>query len=335
MLDSLFSWLLPHLAHAHEVYVLDHAEIDQALRAPTPDFMAVIGSSLPLFIISGIVTCLIIAIVWRISIASPLEKASQKILHRVKHWAPRIAQATLGSAILASGYYGAIFGTELPLETVFGAWAPALRITLLVIGTMLLFGIMPRLAAILTIGIFSGLSVEYGAYMLNYGTYLAEAVALTLWGSAYHLFSAPPFHLFHRTLHPPNQKYKFLFLRIGFGLSLIYASLYAKLIHGELALMTVIKYDLTRFFPFDPLFIVLGAMIIEIMIGIFYIIGFEIRFTSIFFITFLILSILFFKESVWPHVILIGTAASMFTHGYDRFTLTARLQKRTDLEPVL
>lgn len=126
-----------------------------------------------------------------------------------------------------------------------------------------------------------------------------------------------------------------MIMRILFGISLIYASLYAKLIHGALALEVVTKYHLTHYFPFDPIFLVLGAMLIEILIGIFFLIGFEIRFTSLFFLVFLSMSLVFFGESVWPHIILIGTAIAMFLHGYDRYTFSVRLEKDKRAEPVL
>ena len=140
---------------------------------------------------------------------------------------------------------------------------------------------------------------------------------------------------YEKEIEASLHKYKFLLLRVTFGASLVYASLYAKYSHGALALETVHKYGLTQYFPFDPIFLVLGAMIIEVLLGLFFLLGFEVRFASLFFLTFLVISIQFFGEAVWPHIILIGTALATFTHGYDRYTLTARFTDRSDLEPVL
>jgi uncharacterized membrane protein YphA (DoxX/SURF4 family) len=70
-------------------------------------------------------------------------------------------------------------------------------------------------------------------------------------------------------------------------------------------------------------------------LGIFFIIGFEIRFTAIIYIIFLIGSIIFFQEAIWSHVILIGTCIAMFTHGYDRFTIGGKIFSRGNLEPIL
>ncbi|HSX25180.1 MAG TPA: DoxX family membrane protein, partial [Candidatus Andersenbacteria bacterium] len=124
----------------------------------------------------------------------------------------------------------------------------------------------------------------------------------------------------------------FLILRILFGTALIYASMYAKFLHSDLALDTVNDYHLTQFFPFTPLFLVLGAFLIETLIGLAFMLGFAIRFFALFFLTFLTMSILFFGESVWPHAILFGVAIVLFFHGYDKFTVWGRNGKN---EPVL
>jgi uncharacterized membrane protein YphA (DoxX/SURF4 family) len=136
-------------------------------------------------------------------------------------------------------------------------------------------------------------------------------------------------HKFH-----PNDNISFFVFRLFFGVSLVYSSLYAKFFHSNLALATINEYHLTDIFPFPPMFFLLGALLIEIMIGAFFIIGFEVRFTSIFFMIFLILSLLYFKEDVWPHFILIGTNLAIFLHGYDKYTLERFMLKKKG-EPVL
>jgi uncharacterized membrane protein YphA (DoxX/SURF4 family) len=132
------------------------------------------------------------------------------------------------------------------------------------------------------------------------------------------------------------EKYGFLFLRVLFGGALFFASFYAKFIHSNLALQTVNDYHLTNYFPFTPLFLVLGAFIIEAVMGLCFAIGFEVRFMAIFFTIFLTMSILFFGESVWPHIILFGVNLTLFAHGYDKYTVEMALfQRKRAGEPVL
>ena len=130
------------------------------------------------------------------------------------------------------------------------------------------------------------------------------------------------------------NKRKYFIMRAAFATSLLYAALYAKLIHGALALNTVNDYHLTNYFHFAPLFIVLGAFLIEMSIGLFYLLGFELRFTSLFFLTFLTMSLVFFGETVWPHYVLIGTGISMFVHGYDEYTVERAWYRKGKREPV-
>jgi hypothetical protein len=53
------------------------------------------------------------------------------------------------------------------------------------------------------------------------------------------------------------------------------------------------------------------------------------------FIGFLTLSILFFGEAVWPHIILFGVNVALFAHGYDQYKLGKLLQGERIGEPVL
>lgn len=321
---------------AHEVYVLDASEIYSALHAPQPDFIQSIHDHMGQFLLWGSIVIALVLVVFFLSINRPLERLCDPWLRKLKKYSPHVAQVTLGSALVASGYYHAVFGVELPLKDIFGGFAVTVSYLLILLGTMLIFGLFPRVAAIGVSGLFVGLVWHFGVYMLNYATYLGEAITLALFGGAHTLFTSRRIsQLFTRVIPEHVHVYKFMIMRVLFGISLIYASLYAKFIHGALALEVVTKYHLTHYFPFDPIFLVLGAMLIEILIGIFFLIGFEIRFTSLFFLVFLSMSLVFFGESVWPHIILIGTAIAMFLHGYDRYTFSVRLEKDKRVEPIL
>lgn len=323
----------PAVASAHEVYVLSQDEIRQAVAAPIPDFIGVATAHIGQFFEWMVISIVLVMAIFFASIAKPIEMLLDPILLKIKHWAPAITQATVGLALIASAAYNAAFGPELPFESIFGHFALAGRVLFGVSGLLMLFGIYPRIAGGILALLFVPLAYAKGIYTLSYATYLGEALFVLFFGASYSLTTAPFF--FKKDILPHLHKYKFVIMRVFFGVSLIFASVYAKLIHGDLALQTVTKYHLTNYFHFDPLFLVLGAMIVEILLGLFFMVGFEVRFTSIFFLTFLTMSLVFFGEAVWPHIILIGTALSMFVHGYDRYTLTAFLSRRKDLEPVL
>ncbi len=321
-------------AHAHEVYVLDHEEITDALAAPVPDFRGTITANLGQFLGWGAATLLVIVVVFFISISRPVEQVVDPFLFRIKRYAPTITQITFGLALLTSGWYGAAFGVELPFHETFGSLTLTMRIVFMVLGVALIGGIYPRLAGIVAMVTFIPLLFTYGSYLLNYGIYFGEALSLALFGGGYTLLTLRP-GSFERKILAHLYKYKFLLLRVTFGISLLYAAVYAKYIHGALALATVAKYNMTQRLPFDPTFFVLGAFLIEVLLALAFLLGFEIRFASVFFLIFLVMSVGFFGEAVWPHIVLAGTALAMFTHGYDKYTLMALLSKRKDLEPLL
>lgn len=124
-------------------------------------------------------------------------------------------------------------------------------------------------------------------------------------------------------------------MRVLFGVALIYTSFYAKILHSDLALLTVQKYDLTRYLHFEPHFLVVGAACVEIVIGLFFVLGIEIRFTSLFLLFWLTQSLLFFGEVVWPHIILIGIPIAFFFYGYDKYSIEGHFFKKGNIEPVL
>jgi len=322
---------------AHEVYVLNSAEIAHDVAQPPLNLFAVALSHEALFFTSTLLGLLLIITILGISLSRGLERLLDPILFKIKPYAAHIAQITVGSALFASAYYGALFGVELPLVQLFGHYTPFVTGILYVASASLLLGIYPRfgglcLGVIYIAAIFSG----PGVYMLSYLTYFAEGGLILFFGAAYSLVgNISPLKPQPSKFYTALKNRSSFILRMCFSSSLIYAAFYAKLIHGTLALDTVNKYHLTNYFHFAPLFIVLGAFMIEIFIAIFYLIGFEIRFTSLFFLTFLTMSLIFFGEAVWPHIILIGTAIGLFVHGYDEYTIEHSWYKKGKREPVL
>lgn len=333
----LFSFFfIFHLASAHEVYVLDGQEINVALQSPTPDFTSSIKDHFGQFVTWGIGITILLLATFFLSFNSFLRKYISPYLIYLKKSAPIVSQLFLGLAVLAAGYFHALFGIEIPFMEVFGSQENLIAILFMLLGAMLILGIFPRISALFLSFIFLLATYHLGLYMLTYLLYFGEALTILIFGGAYslhgHQFVS---HHFSKRLHIMHHDYKFLIIRITFGISLIYASMYAKFFHGDLALETINKFHLTNYFHFDPLFLVLGAMLTEVLIGILFGFGVLVRLASVFFLIMLTLSLIFFGETVWPHLILIGTALVMFLHGYDRYTLMGWIQRDKLLEPVI
>jgi len=332
---------LPLLVSAHEVYVLPPDVVAHAISTPGFSEWNVILANMNQFLFWGFIAGLVIFIVFFVSISRTLEKWLDPFLAKLPPYAPAISRITIGLSFIAAAYFNALFGPELPLIDTFGTYAPFVRIVLVGIGLCMVAGFYTRTASLVAMLLFVVEVLHHGTYLFTYANYASELIILLILGAhtiaihhkEHEQRSAQRWILtFKRTLAP----YAFLILRVGFGISLIFASAYAKVFHDNLALAVTQAYPaVALFFGFEPHFLVLGAAIIEILIGTFFILGIEIRFTSLFLLFWLSLSLWYFKESVWPHLILIGIPISFMFYGYDKFSLEGWLFKRNGREPVL
>lgn len=326
------------IVSAHEVYVLSPALIAYDVSHPSPNPLSLIVSNENQFLVWSIIGIIVVGGVFLISISRWLEDALDPLLRKLKRFAPIIARLALGFSLLAAAYYNALFGPEIPLTRLVGSYAPLLQVVLYVLGTLIILGLFVRESAFVTLLIFIIAVVVFKSYMLTYVNYLGEITANMILGGG--LWSLDRYREKFSladgasTLKQKLEPYAMPTLRVLFGVSAVYASWYAKLFHSELALDTVNQYHLTNYFHFAPLFIVLGALIIETLIGFFFILGIEIRFTALFFLFFLTLSLSFFGEVVWPHIILIGVNLAFIFHGYDQYSLEGRFFKKGKREPV-
>jgi uncharacterized membrane protein YphA (DoxX/SURF4 family) len=291
------------------------------------------------FFLWSFIAITVISLVFFISISRTVEKIFDPFLFSIKkHSGLLIGRITLGLSLIASGYHQAVFGPELAFTHFMSPdIALYLKWVFIALGVTILLGFMTRIASFIVLAIFLFFAVKVGPYITTYTNHLGEIIIMLFLGQ--HLLSLDK-SVFRwsrvvNKLTRAFEPYAFLVMRVSFGISLIYASIYAKFIHSDLALNTVLEYNLTDYFHFDPLFIVLGALIIEVLLGIFFIIGFEVRFAAFLLSIFLVLSLLYFGEAVWPHIVLFGVALALFVHGYDRYTLEGRFFKDTRHEPVL
>ncbi|MCL4404245.1 DoxX family membrane protein [Patescibacteria group bacterium] len=337
---------LPGIASAHEVYVLSSSSIAEAIATPSFNILAVIGREAPRFLIWAGIAIALVATVYLISMWPALGERLGPLFKRIKRYGPLIARFTIGISFLACAYYQATFGPELPFSSTFGPLSGLITIVFAVLGVLAILGLWVRPAAFTALVIFGCTVWSHGIYMLTYANYLGEMIVLLIMGT--HEFGLDSLIARRRQAGLPaaksswlsrTQQYlvprSFMFLRVLFGAALIYASAYAKIIHNNLALFTVEQYHLDKLLGFSPHFLVVGAALVEIAIGLFFILGFEIRFTAVFLLFWLTLSLIFFGEIVWPHLILIGIPIAYIFYGYDRYSLGGYLSRKRRYEPVL
>lgn len=343
-LNNVFTYLvlltaLPLTSSAHEVYVLTPEEVEALEKLPPISFLDILTANINDTIIWGLIVGLIIVSVFIISISVKLEDRFDKYLVKLKRFAPFIARVTVGLGFLTCAYHNALFGPELPFPSIYGQWSLLVQITFAVLGVFMILGLYSRIAGLTSLALFAIAFFREGSYMFTYVNYMTEFLVLILIGG--HKYTvADTKHVWWKITKTLNYlavkygEFAFLILRVGFGTSLIYAAVYAKILHNQLSIAVVNEFDLISVFGFPAEFIVFGAGIIEILLGIFFILGIEIRFTAIVLNIFLTLSLFYFGEAVWPHIILIGIPIAFFCYGYDKYSLEGYFFKKGNREPI-
>ena len=334
--SSVLYFLSFHIASAHEVYVLSNADFLQGLNTSSPDPLTMITAHPGDFAQWAVIGFLLVSTVFFASITHRAERLSAPLLHGIKKYAAPIARVTLGVSLIACAYHGALFGPEITLESL---GSPLILTSLLyVLGALITLGFWTRSAALVFSFVYALAVYSHGFYMLTYANYFGEIIIVAVLGGGY--LSIDKWRrgeIPKRVRHIASklEQRAWFALRVLFGASLIYAALFAKFIHSNLALMVVNQYHLTNYFHFEPLFIVLGAGLIEIATGLMFIFGIELRHTALFLLFWLTLSLLYFQESVWPHGVLIGILIAFVCHGYDKYSVEGMFFRREKLEPVL
>jgi uncharacterized membrane protein YphA (DoxX/SURF4 family) len=310
---------------AHEVYVLTPLQIEQDQNLSSPNVWQALssGSNLWTLIIGVVVALVVLSLMLWLKSTKPFGKLG-KFIDKATYFAPDLIRVAFGMSLLLSASHHSLFGPELPLSS-FPLQGFSSSI-LIILGVSLTVGIFSKLMSIAAIVLFCLAFTFEGWYMLTYINYLGEAIAVLLLP----IQNLSLDRLIARFRHSKVSKsqfqdYSLPVARILFGLSIIYAAVNVKFVTSSLSVDVVNRYHLTNYFHFDPLMIVLGAGLVEVLIGLLYVFGLLQRFNTVFFLVFLTLSLLFFKEDIWPHYLLIALALGIFLHKPDRLTLDSKL----------
>jgi len=114
------------------------------------------------------------------------------------------------------------------------------------------------------------------------------------------------------------------------GVAFVYLGLIEKLGSSDRALQVVTKYDLTAVVPVDPGMWVLGAGLMEIVVGLALVVGLLTRASAA--TAFVLFTLTLFglpDDPVLAHVTLFGMASAIFTLGAGPFSLDQMLARPT------
>lgn len=324
-ISALLSWLLvllfPPLVFAHEAYVLTPEQFQEGLAQNSTNPLA--GLLDPEYIkLSAVITIAVIvsyilAILWA---TTPPAAYLDRVIKKNKLIGPLIIRLAISASFFFAAQANAILGPELSLENVAGA--AVIRFLLFLISVMVFFGVFIEMAALIGLGLFIYMTAYHGFYMVTYANYFGELIVLLLFGSRTLSFD---FLFFGKKLWVKSlEKYKELevpIVRMLYGMALIFAGYTIKFQHQILTIRVYEEYHLVDFFQAKATFIAAGAGLSEIAIGLFILLGLAMRWTLIISLVFITLSVLYFKEMLWPHLMLYGISFSLLINSADPFTV--------------
>lgn len=322
---------LPAIAAAHEVYVLDKEDWRQGLAAAPVNLLAALNDPGNLTLALTIALCAMAALV--VAIAITQSRLGQKVddyLLREADIGRLILRIALAAALFIGAQSSAVLGPEIRIVDL--PLPQLISYLLYALSALTLVGWLTEQAAAVLIVIYGLVVYTYGAYALTYLSYFGVFLGLLLFGAGRysidrHFSKDPAKHTSH------TADLEALMIRVAYGLAFIYTAVSVKFLHPAVSLAVVNHYDLTQFhylFPSDPILVVLGAGIVECVIGLALILGLQVRLIIFFSLFHMTLSLFYFGEAAWPHLVMYGVSAYLiYTNGgrllsLDRFMLAAR-----------
>lgn len=231
-----------------------------------------------------------------------------------------IIRLAVGLVLFASAFTHTIFGPELKISSL--PMIVSLEPLLFTLGFCFFLGMATSLSSLVIMLVFIDAVMVRGFYMLNY-TYFAAVLIMYI--------SKYSFNISNNT--------KLAVIRIGLGVSLLYTAVTVKLMHPGLSLATIYDFNLQTFLPFDPLFIVFGAFVVEALLGVCFIAGLFVRSASVTAFVVYAASLVYFRsENILAHILPMAICLALFFEhrphiSLDRF-LNAMVERLFGVKPL-
>ncbi len=307
-------------AEAHEAYVLTKQQFQEGLSETSLNAFDALKnhSNLKIFLTISICVALFLVIAFFVRHSRRGERFD-RWFRGFARWGALVIRLALAASFFGSAITGSIFGPELPLSAL--PYGGFIHIALFVLAALFLVGFLTEAAALISLVIFGIAASVYGWYLVTYFNYLGEIVVLLLFGSR--LWSVDRLIFGPEGWYESMKRYESTLVRVCYGIALIYAAITIKLLHPILTVTVVKEYHLSQFviFPSDPLLTALGAALAEMVIGLFILLGFETRFTVFISLVYITLSLVYFREVVWPHLMLYGISISLLINDGGALTM--------------
>lgn len=242
-----------------------------------------------------------------------------------------VLRLALAASFLASAQTFSYLGPEISIFSL--PLGSLIHYLLYILGFMLLFGLFSEIVGGISLVIIILATTVYKDYIFTYFNYYGEFFALIFFGSRVISLDRLLFGL-----NKIKQKYKhweIAIIRVTYGISIAYPAISIKLLHPGIIITIVHQYHLDQFhwlFPHDPLLVSLGAGLLQVLLGIFLVVGFETRLSTFATFVLMLMSVLFFKEAVWPHYILLALAFYLIINNGGELSLDHKIMEKAKLQ---
>lgn len=310
---------------AHEAYVLTADQFNRGLLLYTQNPFQPLLDPAHTGISAVITICVILAyLLVTLFSATGMASFLDRLVRNFSEWGPVVIRVSVGIALFYAAQANVILGPELPLTKIAGG--ELIRFGLFALSFMITFGVLTEVASLAALLILLYIIFYFKQYMITYVNYYAEFFVLTLFGSRF--LSVDRISLGKKLWNRALEKAKDMevpIVRWCYGIALAYAGWNIKFVHQSLSVEVYNQYHLVNFFHAGASFIASGAGLSEILIGVFIFLGFATRFTVLISLVFITLSLLYFQEMLWPHLVLYGISINLLINSTDKFSLQSYL----------
>lgn len=297
---------LPAVASAHVRYVIDdaeylkHAGVDVSFLMTALQDLNNVALVLAAIGVVAIIYVLFSVVPFLVRLRAHVNERADSYLEFI----PWIVRLSLGIALIGAGSAEVFISPALATPSTVIAFIEVL------IGFLILAGflVVPSALALILLYI---VAVFTDPYLIGNIEVLAGAIVLLLLDNERpgmdDLVGIPKMSPFKRF-----ERYVPLVLRVGLGIAMIYLAVYEKFLNPNVSALVVDIYSLQSAIPVNEATWVLGAGVVELLIGLLLLIGLRVRLLVI--ITFFVLSTTFFYfgEEVYSHITLFGLLSALF-----------------------
>lgn len=312
-------------ASAHVGYVVGQSDFNANLGRDTNYFFSPLSNKNDLLMIFATLLGVFIVyfLAWKIKHIRNWIIAIKLRLDTYLEYVPWILRLSLGIAFIGASVAHVLISPTLKV----GAFAGIE----LVVGFGLLSGFLVVPSAIVGIILYC-VALSQNFYIAGNIEMAMSLIALLILGSTRpgvdDLLGVPHLHV------EKFKKYVPLLLRLGIGGALVFLSLYEKVLNPHVSDLVVQKYNLMSIIPVGAAMWVFAVGMIELVVGLFILIGFQTRLVSAIAFLVLVTTFFFFKEEVYSHVTLFGVLSVLFITGGGAWSLDSLLKKRPVTESV-